>query len=236
MGQPSLLKLATKFAPDESMLAMGRDAGYRHAEVWTDAAVLADWRAVAELCARYPLDYVVHFPNREPRDQQALADAVSLCRQLNCRAMVIHQPLFDLLSGRLLALDADLPLAVENHQLSPAEFEAVLDNPGLTLDVEHLWQYTLEDWPLDELLAAVSSFLERHVPQAAARSHAGLSARCRGRTGPMHTSPEMVLGVFNLLAEHDYQGFIVSELAEKYQTPQALEADMALFQAWAEQH
>jgi sugar phosphate isomerase/epimerase len=228
-----MLKLSTKFAPHESSLAMARDAGYRYAEIWTDAAVLADWRAVAERCARYPLEYVVHFPNREPRDEQSLAHAVSLCRGLNCPAMVIHQPLFDRLSGRLLAMDAALPLAVENHVLSPPEFEAWAgENPGLTLDVEHLWQFTLRDCPLAELLAAVASFLERYGHKLL---HVHLPGYEPGQANhrPMHASPEMVLGVFSLLAEHDYQGFIVSELAGEHQTPEVLAADMALFAGWS---
>ena len=229
----SMLKLATKFAPHASALAMARDAGYRYAEIWTDAAVLADWRAVAERCAGYPLEYVVHFPNREPRDERSLADAVSLCRQLACPAMVIHQPLFDRLSGRLLALDAGLPLAVENHQLTPAEFEAWAENnPGLTLDVEHLWLYTLHDGPLDELLAAVASFLDRYAHKLLHVHMPGYQPG-QGAHRPMHTSPDMVLGVFTLLAEHRYQGFIVSELAGEYQTPEVLEADMALFHGWS---
>jgi sugar phosphate isomerase/epimerase len=228
-----MLKLATKFAPHEAAMILARDAGYRHAEIWTDAAVLADWRAVAERCVRYPFGYVVHFPNREPRDEQSLADAVSLYRALDCPAMVIHQPLYDQFGARLLELDGGLRLAVENHELSPAEFEAWAEHyPGLTLDVEHLWKYTLADGPLERLLDAVRSFLDQYGHQLL---HVHMPGYQPGQAAhrPMHASPEMVSAVFTLLSEYDYQGLVVSELAGTYQTAEVLAADMALFHRWA---
>jgi sugar phosphate isomerase/epimerase len=227
-----MLKLATKFAPHEAAMDLARDAGYRHAEIWTDSAVLADWRAVAERCARYPFGYVLHFPNREPRDAQSLSHAVSLYRHLACPAIVIHQPLFDRLAGRLLELDFDLQLAVENHELSPDGFEAwAQNNPGLTLDVEHLWQFTLTDGPLERLLNAVESFLQRYGHKLLHVHMPGYQPR-QEQHRPMHSSPEMVSAVLTLLAEHNYQGLVVSELAGAYQTADVLAADMTLFRQW----
>ncbi|HEY5311335.1 MAG TPA: hypothetical protein VIK18_02405 [Pirellulales bacterium] len=213
-------------------MATARDAGYRHAEIWTDAAVLADWRAVAERCARYPFRYALHFPNREPRDDQTLAAAVSLYRALDCPAMVIHQPLYDRLAGRLLELDGGLRLAVENHELSPAEFEAwAHGNPGLTLDVEHLWHFTLTDAPLEQLLDAVRSFLLRYGHKL---WHVHMPGYQPGQAEhrPMHASPAMVSAVLTLLAEHGYQGLVVSEIAGTYQTADMLAADMVFFRQW----
>ena len=216
-------------------MAMAREAGYRHAEIWTDAAVLAASRAVAERCARYPFSYVVHFPNREPADEQTLADAASLCRALGSPPMVIHQPLFDRLAGKLLEQDANLRLAVENHDLNPDEFAAWADdNPGLTLDVEHLWQFTLRNAPLERLLETVNTFLDRYR-QKLLHVHMPGYQPGQGQHRPMYRSPEMVCGVFSLLADHGYEGLIVSELAGAYQTPAVLAADMSLFRQWSQE-
>jgi hypothetical protein len=52
----------------------------------------------------------------------------------------------------------------------------------------------------------------------------------------MHNSPDMVRAVFSLLAQHDYRGLIVSEIANEHQTRPVLAADLALFQAWTAAH
>lgn len=226
------LKLATKFAPHEAAMAIASGAGYEHAELWTDAAVLADWRAVAERCTRFSVGYALHFPNREPDDEHALSDATSLYHALGCRAIVIHQPLYDRLAGRLHQCDATLGLAVENHELSVDEFAAWAETyPGLTLDVEHLWMFTLRDAPLERLLETVEAFLARHGGKLLHVHLPGYQPG-GGQHRPMHMSREMVCGVLSRLAAHNYQGMVVSEVAGAYQTTEHLAADMAMFRQW----
>src|SRR6185437_8983938 len=105
-----------------------------------------------------------------------------------------------------------LPLAVENHRLTP---DAFLDwaqrNPGLTLDVEHLWMYTLRDAPLSNLLAEVRSFLSRFAHKL---RHVHLPGYLPGQPEhrPMYCSRDMVLAVFSLLEEVHFTGLIVSEV------------------------
>lgn len=227
-----MLKLATKFAPRDAAMAIARDAGYQFAELWTDAAVLADWRVVADRCTRAPFQYAIHFPNQRPADDRALEHAVNLYRALQCRAMVIHQPLADELASELVGLDVNLHLAVENHDLSPAAFQQwAEENPGLTLDVEHLWYYTLPDASLSDVLGKVDEFLSRH-------RHKLLHVHLPGYTPggplhrPMHSSPELVRGVFSLLADAGYEGFVVGELAGTYQRPEMLAADLEQYRDW----
>src|SRR3954452_10070204 len=90
-----MLKVDTKFAPRRADLERAHRAGFRCAELWLDAAVLAGWQTAAELARDYPFTYAMHLPNRLEQGGPALDQAVSLYRALDCRSMVIHQPMFD---------------------------------------------------------------------------------------------------------------------------------------------
>src|SRR5436190_1630460 len=147
-----MIGIATKFAPSPALFAQAVQAGFSRAELWLDAAVLARWAAVVELARSFPLQYALHFPNRLEQSPATLQHAANLYQALDCQAMVIHQPHFDRYGATLSALAPGMRLAVENHNLTPAEFDDWAEvNPGLALDVEHLWSYTLKDPPLAEL-------------------------------------------------------------------------------------
>ncbi len=157
-----MLKLATKFQPQAPALETAYRAGFRFAEIWLGAAVLADWQTALRQVRAYPNGYVVHFPNSVDLSSDLLKNTVALYRNLECRCLVIHQPMYDKYSAELLALDPHLRLAVENHKLTPPQLENwAQTNPGLTLDVEHLWKFTLRDGPLDTLLNLVRTLFER---------------------------------------------------------------------------
>src|SRR5206468_3381229 len=139
-----MIGIATKFAPTPEAFALAQEAGFRRAEFWTDAAVLARWQEVAALARAHPFDYAIHFPNRLDQSPATLEHTASLSRELDCAAVVIHQPHVDRHGPALLRIAPDLPLAVENHKLTPKEFDRwAEDNAGLALDVEHLWKFTL---------------------------------------------------------------------------------------------
>ena len=227
-----MFRLATKFCPIPEAFETARGAGFRAAEFWLSADVLSSWRHVLETARVHPLYYAVHFPNQRDLNAETVEQAVLLCRDLECTALVIHQPLFDLYEETLYRLEPKLPLAVENHQLNHLEFDRWAErNPGLTLDVEHLWKYTLKDGPLDELLATLEGFLTRfgdklhhvHLPgyRIGAQEH-----------GPMHVSPEMVTCVFTLLADYGFEELVVSEADEEFQNDADLRRDVALFRSW----
>jgi hypothetical protein len=229
-----MLKLATKFAPTRSHLEVAYRAGFRHAEIFLDAAIIADWQAAAERAQEYPNAYALHFPNRLDLDADALAAVVSLYRALGCRAMVIHQPMFDRFHKDLLALEPSLRLAVENHKLTLQGFAAWAErNPALTLDVEHLWKFTLEDSPLECLLQEVRDFLSRHRTKL---QHVHLPGYWPGleEHRPMYCAREMIFPVLSMLEQTGFEGLVVSEVIPAFQNPNDLRMDVLLFDTWRE--
>lgn len=230
-----MLKLATKFAPHEPAFAMAEEAGFHYAELWTDAAVLANWKNVASWAWHHRLEYALHFPNRKDLSDETLEHAVALYRELGCRTMVIHQPMFDKYAEALLRLHPDICLAVENHDIDHAAFIAWAEqNVDLTLDVEHVWAYSLAGEPLERLVDEIRGFLSRyghklrhvHMP-----GYMGSGAEHR----PMYCDRDMVFAVFSLLADARFEGFVVSEIETEYQTPNDLRMDVLLYDTWHKQ-
>lgn len=232
-----MLKLATKFAPQPAAFETAYRAGYRHAELYLDHAVLARVPDVIRLARSYPNEYVPHFPNRADHlDLGSLQAAVELTRSLESRCLVIHRPMLDRFGADLLALEPDLCLAVENHKLTPAQLSEWAErSPWLTLDVEHFWKFTHHDAPLPVMLERLRDFLVRH---AAKIRHVHLPGYWPGlpEHRPMHCAREMVFPVLALLAEFGFDGLIVSEVNLDYQNALDLRIDVLLFDRWREQY
>jgi sugar phosphate isomerase/epimerase len=227
-----MLKVATKFTPEAQAFETATAAGCRYAEFWLDANWLNRWQAVVELAQQYPLGYALHFPNSGDLSDATLREAVHLYRQLNCSAMVIHAPMLRRYGSPLLELDSTLRLGVENHRLDETELERwATENTWLTLDVEHLWKFTLQDSPVDVLLAAVDNFLMRFGDKLV---HVHLPGYAPGRAEhrPMYCSREMVLPVLSLLADYQFDGLIVSEVNAQFQNVHELRMDTLLFERW----
>jgi len=227
-----MLKLATKFAPRPDALEAAHRAGFRYAELWLDAAVLAQGPAVARQAREYPFGYALHAPNRPDLSPVALGSLAALYRDLGCRCLVLHQPVYDRHHDALLRLEPGLRPAVENHDLPPEGFAAWAEgNPGLALDVEHLWKFTLGDGPLRDLLAELRRFLGRFGGKL---RHVHLPGYWPGfdTHRPMYCSREMVFPVLSLLAEAGFEGLVVSEASPEYQNGQELRMDVLLFDAW----
>jgi sugar phosphate isomerase/epimerase len=231
-----MLKLATKFQPDVPAFETAYRAGFRHVELWLDARVLADWQAVARRAREYPNGYVLHFPNRLDLAPETLDQTAALYRALDCRCLVIHQPMFDRYHEALLQIEPALMLAVENHKLTPEGFLAWAErNPGLALDVEHLWKYTLRDAPLEQLLGQVRAFLGRFAGKL---RHVHMPGYWPGldEHRPMYCARELVFPVLALLAEAGFEGEIVSEVNPAYQNANDLRMDVLLFDTWRQLH
>ena len=227
-----MLKLATKFKVQPNSIQAAVDAGFTCAEIWLDAKVLENWADVSRLATRSPLQFSLHFPNRGNLTDTHLSQAVELYHSLDCSAMVIHQPMMDLYGRSLLEIDPSIRLGVENHRLSPEDFQRwASSNRWLTLDVEHLWMLTLADCPLAQLLDSVRRFLERFHEKLI---HVHLPGYLPGHDEhrPMYCSREMVLAVMNLLAEYRFEGLMVSEVNLDYQNPSELRMDVLLFNRW----
>jgi sugar phosphate isomerase/epimerase len=227
-----MLKIATKFAPRSAAFHTAAQAGFRYAELWTDERVLADEEQVAAIAGQYPLEYVLHFPNRKELAPETLEHAAGLYRRLGSKCMVIHQPLYDRYAKKLLQIAPEMRLAVENHRLSPDRLRAWSEeNAYLTLDVEHVWCFTLNDAPLDHLLSTVEELLQRAGHKL---RHVHLPGYLPGQIEhrPMYCSRDMIFGVFELLERIGYEGFVVSEIEAEFQNPAELRMDLLLYEAW----
>jgi len=227
-----MLQLATKFAPTATLFEQALRAGFHAAELWLSEKQLADAAGVVRLARHYPLRLAAHFPNRIDRPEPSLPAMVQLARELALSCVVIHQDLYDAHARDLLALDPLLPLGVENSELSPEEFQRWAEvNPGLTLDVEHLWKYTMPDAPLERLLETVADFLERFGRKL---RHVHLPGFWPGMAEhrPMYASREFVFPVLELFQDANFEGLIVSEVGLSYQTANDLRMDVLLFETW----
>jgi hypothetical protein len=227
-----MIGIATKFAPGPAEFETAFQAGFRRAELWTDAAVLGRWEEVARLAGSYPFDYAIHFPNRLDQPPEVLDAVAALYRAVDSRALVLHQAHQDRHGAALAERLPGIRLAVENHRLTPAELASWAErNPGLALDVEHLWMLTLPGAALAEVLAAVEGLLERHAGKL---YHVHLPGYLpgQGEHRPMYCSRDLVLGVWDLLERYRFEGLIVSEVNTEYQNVHDLGMDLLLFERW----
>ncbi len=231
-----MIQLATKFVPEPMAFEAAYRAGFRFAEFWTDADLLRQWYQYVPMADEFPLQYAVHFPNRGELDEEGLCDAVSLYNGLGCSAMVIHQSQYRQYGAALEAIDPTIRLGVENHRVRRDEVDAwASDSDWLTLDVEHFWKFTMRDAPVVELFENLRSFMEDYCHKLL---HVHLPGYVPGfdEHRPQYCSRELVLGVFDLLTEFDYDGFVVSETDSEYQNTEELQMDVLLFDYWRTQH
>jgi sugar phosphate isomerase/epimerase len=231
-----MLKLATKCAPTPQALDQAYRAGFRHAELWLDAAALADEQIVLRHARDYPFTYALHFPNSLSLPAEALEQLVALSRGLAAQCVIIHQPMFDRYAESLLRLEPRLSLAIENHKLTPEAFDRWAErSPGLALDIEHLWKFTARDGPLEALLGRLRGLLAQH---GARLRHVHMPGYWPGfkEHRPMYCARELVLPVLSLLAGAGFEGLIVSEANLEHQNPEELRMDVLLFDLWRQRH
>jgi sugar phosphate isomerase/epimerase len=230
-----MLKLATKLNPRPDGLETAYRAGYRYAELWLDQRLLLNWQTIYQVASDYPISYALHFPNQLNLEPETLEQICSLYRQLGCPSLVIHQPMVDKFRESLLHIDPEVRLAVENHKLTVDDFANwATRNAWLTLDIEHLWKFTLRDATLEVLLDHLQKFLTRFGDKLV---HVHLPGYWPGfnEHRPMYCAREMIFPVLSLLAEARFEGFVVSEVDAEYQNLAELSMDGLLFNAWREQ-
>lgn|GEM_PF-794041 len=231
-----MLKLASKCAPEANALKNATQAGFRHVELWLNDTLLADWEGVAHVVRQFPVSCALHFPNQLELAHATLRQAVALYRELSCSCLVIHQPMYDRYHETLLHLAPELCLAVENHKLSQQGLaDWAYCSPALTLDVEHLWKFTLRDAPPEKLIDEVEKLLGRYARKL---RHIHLPGYWPGlpEHRPMYCAREMILPVLSVLARARFDGFVVSEVDVNYQNRNDLRMDVMLFEAWRDQH
>jgi hypothetical protein len=228
-----MLTLATKFRPDEPQaFDTACQAGIVGAEFWLDNSLLLRWSSIVSTARKYPFRYILHFPNAGTLDTVALKCVSSLYTALDCRAMVIHPPMYRQYAETLLTIDPAIRLAVENHTLDVAEFNRwAADNRWLTLDVEHLWMATLRNAPLKDLLDHLDRFLVQHSQKLCHVHLPGYQIGGREHC-PIHYGAEMATRALGLLSAHGYTGLVTSEADTEYQTLYELQQDAAMFETW----
>ncbi|MGF1581211.1 MAG: hypothetical protein ACFCD0_17740 [Gemmataceae bacterium] len=227
-----MLKFATKFAPVETAFQRAQEAGFRFAEFWVDDELLANWETIPSVAERFPFEYVIHFPNHVKDPDNTPKHAAELYRALGCRCMIIHPPMYKLYGPRLLDLNADMKLGIENLRLNTDQFEVwATTSDYLTLDVEHLWKMTLNDAPLSTLMETLERFWTNHGRKV---QHIHMPGYLPGHPvhRPMYCSRDLVLPVMSFLAEKQFQGLVVSEADITYQNNYELRMDVLLFEMW----
>ena len=227
-----MLKFATKLAPQSERLANACESGFKHAEVFLTGKLIKSSKTVARTLKEHQLSYGLHFANRSPLSKKQLKKTVKLYHRLDCESMVIHQPMFRQYGQSILKIDSSICLAVENHRLNIKNFWRWAEtHEWLTLDVEHLWKYTLNQVPLSEMLPVLKEFLKRHGTQVRRVHLPGYKPGSLEHL-PLSNNPKLARKVFKALSKIDYQGLIVSETRPSMQKPEFLKKDVALFESW----
>jgi sugar phosphate isomerase/epimerase len=229
-----MFRHATKLAPRSTeAFTIAQEAGYDSVEFWLCPKLIDQWQDVLEIAKSFPFEYQLHFPNRAELSNRQLENLVRLYHELTCSVVVIHQPMHDEYAQVLTAIDGSLRAAVENHFLDSSrklcKWAESFDY--LTLDVEHLWLFTLKDSSVKALFATVESLLQDYGDKIIHVHLPGYLPGCKEHR-PQYCSRDMVMKVFSLLADYDYNGFVVSETANRFQNREELTMDRLLFQRW----
>ena len=227
-----MLMLATKFSPDRDRFELACSSGFEASEFWLDAEWLSRCGEIAKNAMDYPFRYALHFPNGGHISDQSLGSIISLFEQLNATAMIIHQPMFDKYGASLTALDPGVDLAIENHALDLDGFDKWADrSPGLALDIEHLWKYTLNDAPFQTLLEHVDRFLSRFSSKL---QHVHLPGYRPGHEEhrPIHFNEDLGMEILTRLDRYGYEKLVVSEADPPLQTRDDLTRDVDFFRRW----
>ncbi len=229
-----MFKHATRTKANQESFAKADEAEITNIELQLTADDLLNWEATAKIAEKGNFNFIAKFPTTLELTDEQIANCVKLCATLNSSVLVIHEPMFRKYSSQLKGLNPNLKLAVENNRHVSTRFTEWTSYENLTLDVEHFWKFTLQDAEDAVFLTELATFLREH----------GKKVRQVHITGyqpgqpvhrPMYCNREVVNTVLSLLAEANYEGFIVSELAPEYFNRRDMVMDAELIDAWQQQ-
>ncbi|MDG1897269.1 MAG: hypothetical protein P8J37_20425 [Fuerstiella sp.] len=227
-----MLKIATKFLPEPPAFRRAFDAGFRSSEIFLNAAVLECVDDVVTMSRGFDMDYALHFPNKPELNESHLKNCCRLADELSVSAVVIHEPMFRRYADSLKAIDSRIPLAIENQRVPSADLSAWVQERGaVTLDIEHIWMFSLPDATLDELFGLVRDVFES-ASECVRHIHMPGYLPGQGEHRPMYTSREFCMGIFDILADYNFAGLVVSEVDMQFQNEFDLRMDMLLFERW----
>ena len=145
---------------------------------------------------------------------------------------VIHPPILRRYGEKMTAIHPEIILAEETMRVPVDEFHSwVRAHDHVTLDIEHIWKFTLHDAPMNQLFDLVRSVFEQSADKVR-HVHMPGYLPGQGEHRPMYTSREFCLGIFDILADHNFDGLVVSETDVPFQNPFDMKMDMLLFQRW----
>ena len=226
-----MFKFATRIVPEQSAFELVRNAGISAVEIRVNADSLLNSTEIAQLAAGLSTSIV--FPARLEVTDECLESCIELCHATGSQTLVIHEPMFEKFADQLEARDSKLDLAVENGPMPLARLAAWAEKYSrLTLDVEHFWKFSLNDCPLEQMLPHLTNFWKvyggkiRQVHLPGYRP--GLEVH-----RPMHANRELAQQVLTLLRDNNFQGMVVSEVAEEFFNHRELTMDAMLFEAWS---
>lgn len=227
-----MLKFSSRVPPDAQRLAMVHNAGFRRVEIFLTPKSIKEWKQIATAAENHDMTYGLHFPNRAPLSDKQLNKTIKLYHRLKCESMVIHQPMYRQYGKKMLEIDSELCLAVENHRLNPKSFwRWAKTYEHLTLDVEHLWKHTLKQSPFDDLLSMFKKFLKQHGSKLKRVHLPGYEPGGKEHQ-PLSYNPKLARKVFTALSKMDFQGMIVSETRPSMQNSKHLKNDIAMYERW----
>lgn len=227
-----MIRFATKLAPSNESLERAWNAGFRNTEFWLNEASLVDVEPAIQAAVARGMKVVPHFPNRGDLSEAHLANTVHLYRRLDCKALVIHEPMAARFERKLRELHPEIRIAVENGRQRGEAFERwAATHQWLTLDIEHVWKFTLGDTNFDSLIAFVRKFLKAHASKVI---HVHLPGYVLGSPEhrPSYFNAGLARAIWSLLEEHKFDGFVVSEAELEFQTDTHLRRDIVLFDRW----
>lgn len=230
-----MFRLATKFLPEPAAFERAYMAGFRHAEFFLNADVLEGADDVIANARLYDMSYALHFPNKPGLNEAHLRACVKMFDELRASAIVLHPPMLRKYAEPLRAISRNLVLAVETMRVPRDEILSwVQQHQAVTLDMEHLWMFTMPGTPLAEFLSVVRSIFQNH---SACVKHVHMPGYLpgQGEHRPMYTSREFCMGVFDILAEYKYDGLVVSEVNVPFQNSFELKMDVLLYENWLDQ-
>ena len=159
-----MLKLATKFLPEPHAFEQAFDAGFRNAELYLNTAVLEQADDVIAMARQFDMNYAMHFPNKPELSDRHLQACCRLFDELNASADVIHPPMLQRYGVAVKAIHPNIVLGIETMRVPPDQLvEWARQHQTVTLDMEHIWKFSLRDTPMEELFKLVRNINNRYA-------------------------------------------------------------------------
>lgn len=230
-----MFKHATRTQASQSAFAPADEAEITNIELQLSEDDLLAWEETAKIAEKGNFNYIVKFPTTLDLSDEALQNCVKLCAVLNTDVLVIHEPMSKKFGQRLVELAPTLKLAVENNRFTAKRLtEWAETNDALALDVEHFWKFTLEDGDQTKTIELLTQFIRTYAAKIAVVHASGYQPGQQVHR-PMYCNRDLTFAALSALADKNFAGFVVSEVADEYMNRRDLVMDRELVASWLEQ-